>query len=54
MAIVGGAVFPPLQGWIAKSTGSVATGYIVPLLGYAVVGLYGLIVRRKPIDAIVV
>lgn len=50
MAIVGGAVFPPIHGWIAKSTGSVAKGYIVPLLGYAVVALYGLIVRRKTID----
>lgn len=47
MAIVGGAVFPPIHGWIAKDTGSVAKGYIVPLLGYAVVVLYGLVVRRK-------
>lgn len=50
MAIVGGAVFPPLHGWIAKTTGSVAKGYIVPLLGYLVVALYGLIVDRKAAD----
>lgn len=50
MAIVGGAVFPPVHGWIARSTGSVARGYIVPLFGYAVVALYGLIVRRKVMD----
>jgi MFS transporter, FHS family, L-fucose permease len=50
MAIVGGAVFPPILGLIAKSTGSVAKGYIVPLLGYAVVVLYGLSVSRKRID----
>jgi MFS transporter, FHS family, L-fucose permease len=50
MAIVGGAIFPPIHGWIAKNTGSVARGYIVPLLGYAVVALYGLFVRRKALD----
>lgn len=50
MAIVGGAVFPPILGLIAKSTGSVAKGYVVPLLGYAVVVLYGLSVSRKRID----
>jgi FHS family L-fucose permease-like MFS transporter len=43
MAIVGGAVFPPIQGLIARNTGSVAKGYIVPLLGYAVVALYGVV-----------
>jgi FHS family L-fucose permease-like MFS transporter len=53
MAIVGGAVFPPIHGWIAKNTGSVAKGYIVPLLGYAVVALYGLMMRRKVTDAAV-
>ena len=31
MAVAGGAVFPPILGWIAKQTGSVAKGYIVPL-----------------------
>jgi FHS family L-fucose permease-like MFS transporter len=33
-------------GLIAKETGSVAKGYIVPLFGYVVVALYGLVVRR--------
>ena len=41
MAVVGGAIFPPIHGLIARNTGSVAKGYIVPLLGYAVVALYG-------------
>jgi FHS family L-fucose permease-like MFS transporter len=41
MAIVGGAVFPPVLGLIAKMTGSLATGYIVPLAGFVVVALYG-------------
>jgi MFS transporter, FHS family, L-fucose permease len=47
MAVAGGAVFPPILGFIARQTGSVAIGYIVPLLGYVVVGLYGLTVRSK-------
>lgn len=50
MAVAGGAAFPPIQGFIAHQTGSVANGYIVPLLGYVVVGLYGLAVRRKAAD----
>lgn len=41
MAIVGGAVFPPLQGFIARQTGSVALGYIVPAIGFACVAIYG-------------
>jgi FHS family L-fucose permease-like MFS transporter len=46
MAIVGGAIFPPVLGWIAKSTGSLAKGYIVPCAGFAGVALYGLLVNR--------
>jgi FHS family L-fucose permease-like MFS transporter len=46
MAIVGGAVFPLLLGWIARSTGSLAWGYIVPLVGFAGVGLYGFLAPR--------
>jgi MFS transporter, FHS family, L-fucose permease len=46
MAIVGGAVFPPVLGFIAKTTGSLAEGYIVPLLGFIVVALYGFLVPR--------
>lgn len=41
MAIVGGAVFPPILGLIAKATGSLALGYVVPLLGFGAVSLYG-------------
>lgn len=41
MAVAGGAVFPPILGLIARQTGSVAKGYIVPLLGYLAVALYG-------------
>jgi MFS transporter, FHS family, L-fucose permease len=46
MAIVGGAIFPPVLGFIARSTGSWAKGYIVPLLGFVVVALYGFLAPR--------
>jgi MFS transporter, FHS family, L-fucose permease len=41
MAIVGGAFFPLLLGKIAKTTGSMALAYIVPLVCFAGVSLYG-------------
>ncbi|MGD0443382.1 MAG: L-fucose:H+ symporter permease [Edaphobacter sp.] len=41
MAIVGGALFAPVLGLIAKTTGSLAKGYIVPLCGFVVVAIYG-------------
>jgi FHS family L-fucose permease-like MFS transporter len=46
MAVAGGAVFPPILGLIARQTGSVAKGYIVPLVGYVGVVLYCFAVRR--------
>jgi FHS family L-fucose permease-like MFS transporter len=41
MAILGGAILPPLQGHIAD-LGGLQVSYIVPLLAYAYVGFYGL------------
>jgi len=41
MAIVGGAVFPPISGLIARQTGSLALGYVVPLIGFVGVAVYG-------------
>jgi FHS family L-fucose permease-like MFS transporter len=41
MAIVGGAVLPLVLGKIATITGSMALGYLVPLVCYVGVGLYG-------------
>ena len=46
MAIVGGAIFPPVLGWIAKTTGSLAEGYIVPAIGFVGVALYGFLTGR--------
>lgn len=52
MAVAGGAVFPPILGLIARETGSIAQGYIVPLLGFASVSVYGFIAgRRVKLDA---
>lgn len=42
MAIVGGALLPPLQGHIAD-LGGLGISYIVPLIAYSYVGFYGLI-----------
>ena len=46
MAIVGGAIFPLALGWIARSTGSLALGYVAPLVGFVGVAVYGFIARR--------
>jgi FHS family L-fucose permease-like MFS transporter len=51
MAIVGGAIFPPVLGLIARNTGSLAKGYIVPLLGFVVVALYGFLAPRVQPEA---
>jgi FHS family L-fucose permease-like MFS transporter len=44
MAIVGGALFPLVLGAIARSTGSMALGYVVPAVCFAGVSFYGFIV----------
>lgn len=41
MAIVGGAIFPPIMGLIARNTGSIALGYIVPAIGFLGVAIFG-------------
>ncbi len=41
MAIVGGAIFPPISGLIARETGSLALGYLVPLVGFIGVAIFG-------------
>ncbi len=46
MAILGGAIFPPMMGLIRDRTGSLALGYALPLLGYAVVAAYGIFAPR--------
>ncbi len=46
MAIIGGAIFPPLLGLVAKATGSIALGYLVPVAGCVGVALYGFFTPR--------
>lgn len=46
MSIVGGAIFPPAMGWIARASGSIALGYLLPALGYVVVALYAFLGPR--------
>jgi FHS family L-fucose permease-like MFS transporter len=41
MAILGGAVLPPIQGWIADATKNLQVSFIVPLIAYAYVAFYG-------------
>jgi FHS family L-fucose permease-like MFS transporter len=46
VAVVGGAAISPLMAVIKKETGSLALGYVLPLLGYVVVALYGVLGPR--------
>jgi FHS family L-fucose permease-like MFS transporter len=52
MAILGGAVLPPLQGLIADVTKNLQLSFIVPLIAYAYVAFYGAkghkIQRKQP------
>jgi MFS transporter, FHS family, L-fucose permease len=41
MAILGGALLPPLQGLIADTTHNLQFSFIVPLVAYAYVAFYG-------------
>jgi FHS family L-fucose permease-like MFS transporter len=46
MAILGGAILPPLQGYIADLTKNLQVSFIVPLIAYAYVAFYGAIGHR--------
>lgn len=41
MAILGGAVLPPVQGWVADVTKDLQLSFLVPLVAYAYVAFYG-------------
>lgn len=47
MSIVGGALFPPLLGLIARIQNSYAQGYIAVVVCHAVVALYALLALRR-------
>jgi FHS family L-fucose permease-like MFS transporter len=42
MAILGGAILPPMQGWVADHL-NLQVSFLIPLLGYAYVAFYGAI-----------
>ncbi|MBR9999072.1 MAG: L-fucose:H+ symporter permease [Cyclobacteriaceae bacterium] len=46
MAIVGGAVFPAIQGLVSDATGSISLSYIVPLICFLIILFYAMIGRR--------
>jgi FHS family L-fucose permease-like MFS transporter len=51
MAIIGGAVFPPLMGLVYQATKSMAMGMLVTLISYAFIAYYGFIGSRVRIPA---
>ena len=46
MAILGGAILPPVQGFIADATKNLQISFIVPLIAYAYVAFYGAVGHR--------
>lgn len=46
VAIVGGAVIPPLTGWLADVSGSLAFALVLPALCYGVIAGFGYFARR--------
>jgi MFS transporter, FHS family, L-fucose permease len=49
VAIVGGAVIPPLTGYLADVSGSLAFALLLPALCYAIIAAFGLYARRPAI-----
>ena len=48
MSIVGGAIAPPLMGWLADQYHSMAVCLAIPLLGFIAPIVYGLSPRSTP------
>ena len=46
-AIVGGAVIPPLTGYLADKSGSLHFSLLLPAICYAIIGFYGLYTSRQ-------
>jgi MFS transporter, FHS family, L-fucose permease len=46
MAIGGGAVLPPLQGFLSDATGSIGISFWVPLVCFVIITIYGIISRK--------
>ncbi|MES1165937.1 MAG: sugar MFS transporter [Verrucomicrobiota bacterium] len=41
MAILGGAILPPFQGWVADTTHNLRLSFLVPMFAYAYLAFYG-------------
>jgi FHS family L-fucose permease-like MFS transporter len=52
MAIVGGAIITPSQGWMVDQWG-VSYSYLLPLVCFGIIGLYALKGRQHEQDAII-
>lgn len=50
MMIIGGALLPPLLGIISDRFGSISWGYIVPLICFVVILVYGMVQKRRIIS----
>ena len=50
MSIVGGALLPPVLGFISDQTGSIQNGYIVPLICFIIVLLFSVRVHKTSTD----
>jgi len=46
MSIVGGAVAPPLMGWLADSYHSMAICFVLPFVGFAATTVFGFLYPR--------
>jgi len=46
MAIVGGAAFTPIMGWVSDATGSLARAMLVPLCCYVFIAWYSFVGSR--------
>ena len=49
MAIVGGAILVPFQGWIIDQTENVNISYLLPLFCFTVVLVFSLFARKKEV-----
>jgi len=47
MAIVGGAVFTPVMGYISEAAHSVAIAYVLPLVAYIFIALYSFLGSKR-------
>jgi MFS transporter, FHS family, L-fucose permease len=48
VAIVGGAIIPPLTGYAADALGSLRLALIIPAVCYLIIAAFGLFAARRP------